>query len=188
MVLAKKKEVYIRKYLLLTDFISKIGGYFSSLKIIFTLLTIFLVNPNDNLRIFYFLKKNKPSIYNRSVTLIKDSYKNNGSKMSDIWDDNTIKEIKGKDKFFYLCYHYGLCCQNKCRKKSKNKHLEAIDNYFNENLTIDKYLEESFIIKNKFKIIQKNLELNNDKNIDATILNEIINNDEYIMRKDSLQD
>ena len=188
LVLAKKKEVYIRKYLLLTDFISKIGGYFSSLKIIFTLLTIFLVNPNDNLRIFYFLKKNKPSIYNRSVTLIKDSYKNNGSKMSDIWDDNTIKEIKGKDKFFYLCYHYGLCCQNKCCKKSKNKHLEAIDNYFNENLTIDKYLEESFIIKNKFKIIQKNLELNNDKNIDATILNEIINNDEYIMRKDSLQD
>ena len=30
--------------------------------------------PNDNLRIFDFLKKNKPSIYKRSLSSIKESY------------------------------------------------------------------------------------------------------------------
>ena len=50
------------------------GGYLSSLQGFFSFLTLLLVNPNDNLRIFDFLKKNNPSIYKRSLSLIKESY------------------------------------------------------------------------------------------------------------------
>jgi len=182
LVLGKKKEVYIRKYLYFTDFFAKIGGYRSVLQPFFSLLTLIFVKPNDNLRIFSFLKNKKPSIYEKSLPLIKEYYKDNESKMSD-WKDKNLNDIKAKDKLFYI-FHKCRCC----RKKIKNKHLEAIDNYFKENLTIDKYLEESFITKNKLKNIKNYLENNNDNSIDKNNLIEIINNDEFIMRKNSIKD
>ena len=184
LVLSKKKEVYTRKYLYFTDFFSKIGGYLNILQSLFSLLTLLLVKPNDNLRIFSYLKNNKPSIYKKSLPLIEEHYKNNGSKISDIWDDKNLNDIKAKDKLFYLFYKCRCCC---C-KKIKNKHLEAIDNYFNQNLTIDKYLEESFIVENKLKNIKNILESYKDNIIETSFLNEIINTDELIMRKNSLKD
>lgn len=183
LVLAKKKEVYKRKHLYYTDFLSKIGGYLSTFQTIFTFLTLLLVKPNDNLRIFSYLKNNKPSIYTKSLPLIKEYYKNNGTKMNDIWDDKNLNDIKAKDKIFYLFYNYGCCCKNICCKKIKNKHLEAIDNYFKKNITIDRYLEESFIIENKLKKIKNNLELKNDNSIGTSIVKE-----EIIMRTNSLKD
>lgn len=196
-VLAKKKEVYIRKYIYFTDFIAKMGGYYSSLMASFSILSLILVNPNDNLRIFYFLKKNKPSIYKRSKALIKDSYKNIGRKINDIWDDKNIENMNGKDKFFYLCFHYGFCCKNKCCKKSKNKHFEAIDNFINENLTIDKYLEESLRNKNLDKFIEKYINEKKDININNnsdfvdipknTFFDDFMKN-EILFRVDSLKD
>ena len=187
LVLGKKKEVYIRKYLYFTDFFAKIGGYRSVLQPFFSLLTLIFVKPNDNLRIFSFLKNKKPSIYEKSLPLIKEYYKNNGTKMNDIWDDKNLNDIKAKDKIFYLFYKYGCCCKNICCKKIKNKHLEAIDNYFKKNITIDRYLEESFITENKLENIKNDLESNNDNSNGTSIINKI-NNDEIIMRTNSLKD
>ena len=205
LVLAKKKEVYTRKYLYFTDFISKMGGYLSILKPFFSALSFIFVNPIDNLRIFTFLKNKKPSIYNRSKLLLSEFYKNKNRKIKYIYDDKELNDIKTKDKFFYLCYKYGFCCKNKCCKIKKSKHLEAIDNFFNKNLTIDKYLEESFRNKNIDKSIQKyinknkdkiqkekNIEKNNDKPTDIdieydNITKEFIKN-EILFRADSLKD
>ena len=121
--------------------------------------------------------------------------------MKYVYDGKELNKIKEKDKFFYLCYKCGWGCKNKCCKKNKNKHLEGVDNFFKKNLTIDKYLEESFLNKDKDKSIQKyihknedkikkelmvemnDIEPNDDKNITKNILN-----DEILFRVDSLKD
>ena len=101
-VLAKKKEVYERKYIYYTDFISKMGGYLSALKTLFSILSLLLVNPNDNIRIFDFLKKNKPSFFIPGNDIISEFYKNNDKKKEeDKFDYEELIEIKGLDKFFY---------------------------------------------------------------------------------------
>ena len=97
LVLAKKKEVYTRKYLYFTDFISKIGGYLSILKPFFSALSLLFVNPIDNLRIFTFLKNNKPSIYKRSTLLLSEFYKNKSKKIKYLYDEKELNDIKTKD-------------------------------------------------------------------------------------------
>ena len=53
---------------------------------VFSLLTSILINPNDNIRIFYFLKNNKPLFYERTKDVIKDFYQNSETKINDTWD------------------------------------------------------------------------------------------------------
>ena len=105
-----------------TGFISKIGGFFSPLMLFFSLLTSILVNPNDNIRIYYFLKNNKPLFYERTKDVIKDFYQNPETKINDAWDNKNIDDIKEKDKLFYLFFNCCFCCKNKCCKKKINKH------------------------------------------------------------------
>ena len=64
---SKKMNVYRREYVSKTEFLSNLGGFISIIKTSFVFLTLLLVNPNNNYRIFNYLKKKK------SINLDKDS-------------------------------------------------------------------------------------------------------------------
>ena len=77
---SKKKDIFERKYTYFFEyFVSVIGGSFISMKGIFEFLTLILVNPIDNLRIFTTLNKKNPSLFNSTSNLINDYWhtKNN---------------------------------------------------------------------------------------------------------------
>ena len=118
----------------------------------FSILALLCVKPNDNIRIFNFLSTKKPSYFDNAEKTISEFYKNNDKK----------KEI---DKFKY---EELIPIKGVCFKKRKSKHLDDIDKYFNENITIDNYLEELIITKQKNNKIReiKNSEENNGIKID----------------------
>ena len=194
-VLAKKKEVYTRKYAYYTDFLSKMGGYLSVLKSLFSILALLCVKPNDNIRIFNFLSTKKPSYFDNAEKTISEFYKNNDKKKEiDKFKYEELIPIKGVDKFCYLCYHYCCCKTICCFKKRKSKHLDDIDEYFNENITIDNYLEELIITKQKNNKIReiKNSEENNGIKIDDNYFSDNnfieVEKVEYLIRAKSLDD
>ena len=130
---------------------------------IFKILTLFFVNPNDNYRIINFLKKKKES-------------SNFDTELKNIYDDapTNPKEIESKDfnkvmndkKFcgkFYtkLCYIFCRCCHC-CYRNRKTQALSIVDDYIEENLTIENYLESQILNK---KIIEKIDEELKDKNL-----------------------
>ena len=77
-IASKKIDIYERKYIYLKEFLSNVGGYISILMTAFKFVTLFFVNPNDNYRIFDYLKKKK------SIHLDTDS--------KSIYDDSSIKK------------------------------------------------------------------------------------------------
>ena len=151
-IASKKIDIYERKYINVREFLSNIGGYISFLMTIFKILTLFLVNPNDNYRIFDYLKKKK------SIHLDIDS--------KSIYDDSPIKKnIEEKDfnkvimdnrfcgkfcyKLSYLLYRYFGCCYKRTQA------LSLVNNYIQENLTIENYLESQILSKKFLKNINK---------------------------------
>ena len=119
---------------------------------IFKILTLFFVNPNDNYRIINFLKKKKEST-------------NFDTELKNIYDDapTNPKEIESKDfnkvmndkKFcgkFYtkLCYIFCRCCHC-CYRNRKTQALSIVDDYIEENLTIENYLESQILNKKLLK-------------------------------------
>ena len=102
-IASKKIDIYERKYITLKEFLSNVGGYISFLMSTFKFVTLFFVNPNDNYRIFDYLKKKK------SIHLDTDS--------KSIYDDSSIKKkIEDKDfnniimdNRFCTKFYYKLC-------------------------------------------------------------------------------
>ena len=151
-IASKKIDIYERKYITLKEFLSKIGGYISFLMSAFKFVTLFFVNPNDNYRIFDYLKKKK------SIHLDTDS--------KSIYDDSSIKKkIENKDfnevimdnrfcgKFYYKLCQIFCRCFGCCYKKTQA--LSIINNYIQENLTIENYLESQILSKKLLKNFNK---------------------------------
>lgn len=151
-IASKKIDIYERKYIYLKEFLSNVGGYISLLMTTFKFVTLFFVNPNDNYRIFDYLKKK------RSIHLDTDS--------KSIYDDSSIKKkIEDKDfnniimdNRFRTKFYYKLCqifcrCFRCCYKRTQA--LSIINNYIQENLTIENYLESQILTKKLLKNFNK---------------------------------
>jgi len=130
--------------------ISKVIGYFISIKGLFEFLTIILVNPMDKLRIFTSVIRKKPSLFNDSSNLIKDYYY---KKNNEIPSDNNQIIIQ---KDFNFCDKVGLFC--KCCRKNKKKALIAVNDYIEDKLTISNTLENTIINDKKYDIIKRRID------------------------------
>ena len=149
--LSKKRAVYERKYIGCLEYlISKVIGYFISIKGLFVFLTIILVNPMDKLRIFTSVIRKKPSLFNDSSNLIKDYYY---KKNNEIPSDNNQIIIQ---KDFNFCDKVGLFC--KCCRKNKKKALIAVNDYIEDKLTISNTLENTIINDKKYDIIKRRID------------------------------
>ena len=145
-LVSKKKDVYIRKHIDILGFISKIGGYISSLMTTFGIISLILVNKNDNYRIFdYLIKKNSENSENlekieKEKDLIYDYYLGKTDKNEIPIDlqnfKNKIDENNKCQKFKNKCFFLFNCC---CKKR--NLAFSIVNDYINENLTIDNYLD-----------------------------------------------
>ena len=149
--LSKKRDVYERKYVgCLEYFISKVIGYFISIKGFFEFLTLTLVNPMDKLRIFTSVIRKKPALLNDSSNLIKDYYY---KKNNEIPSDNNQIIIQ---KDFNFCDKVGLFC--KCCRKDKKKALIAVNDYIEDKLTISNTLENTIINDKIYDIIKRRID------------------------------
>ena len=189
-VVSKKIDIYERKYSDFFTFLSKCGGDISLLRTIFAFLCLFLVNPNDNYRIFDYLKKK------RSIYLDVDS--------KSIFDNSSIKKkIEQQDfnrvimdnrfcgKFWYKL-SYLFCRCSRCYKKSEP--LSIVNNYIQENLTIENYLESQILTKQYLKNMNKIDELkskylnilknNRGERLLSRAILEIGEKDELLLSKD----
>lgn len=150
-IVSKKAEIYTRKYIGIKDFFSKIGGYISLLMSIFSILCKILVNPNDNYRIFDYLKKKKSIHLDIDAKSIYDDLKiNNKSSFNDfnktIMDNRWFSKTRHKFKHFFLRF---LCCCKTVRP------LSIVSRYIEENLTIENYLETQILGKKLLKNINR---------------------------------
>ena len=146
-LVSKKIEVYSRKYIELKKFFSNIGGYISVLMSCFSIACKILVNPNDNYRIFDYLKKKK------SIHLDVDT--------KSIYDDLNIENKPNFNEFnktlmdnrwFSKCrykFYYFFCRFFKCCKKIRS--LSLVSEYIQKNLTIENYLENQILNKKLLK-------------------------------------
>ena len=171
--LSKKKDIFERKYTNWWDFILDVLSKLISIMGIFSFCSLIMINPNDNLRIFYSLQKKKPSLYGPTSRLINEFWHQKNP------TDNTNiiipEKIKCKEKCKYL-FSYYLCCKS-CKQKTKD--LEAIDDFINEKLIINNSLENLIIeeIKNKYlkeridQITQNNEIPNENRNSNNDIYN-----------------
>ena len=179
--LSNKKEVIERKYVLLTKFISEIGGYLNSMRVIFSLIVLILVNPNDNLRIYNSIQRNKPFLKNQSSVLIKDySEKKNGVEIL----ENINKKITFIDKCSNFFYFYFFICIKK--KKIKGNFLSAINSYVRDKLTINNYLADIIIndlkekkIKEFYEKTEIPFQIQDDKKKNEYLKNEFIKENSY---------
>ena len=145
--LSKKRDVYERVYVNWLDyFIDKICGKFISMKGFFELITLILVNPVDNLRIFTSLNKKKPSLFKDTSNVISDYYyeKNNIKP-----NDNNKITIK---KDFDFCDKVNVFF--KCCRKDKKRELIAINDFIEDKLTISNTLEKSIVNNIKYNKIR----------------------------------
>ena len=144
--ISKKKDVFERKYVdWLEYFVDKIIGKFISVHGIFKLLALILVNPVDNLRIFTYLNKQKPSLFNDSKSVINDYYcKKN---QIPIENNNIITkedfDCCDKVKLFFRCF-----------RKDKKREIIAVNDFIEEKLTIANTLENSIIDSIKYNMIR----------------------------------
>ena len=75
--LAKKKDIFERKYTNWWDFILDVLSKLISIMGIFSFCSLIMINPNDNLRIFYSLQKKNPSLYEPTSRIINDFWHQN---------------------------------------------------------------------------------------------------------------
>ena len=145
--LSKKRDIYERVYVNWLDyFIDKICGKFISMKGFFELITLILVNPVDNLRIFTSLNKKKPSLFKDTSNVISNYYyeKNNIKP-----NDNNKITIK---KDFDFCDKVKVFF--KCCRKGKKRELIAINDFIEDKLTISNTLENSIVNNIKYNKIR----------------------------------
>lgn len=152
-MVSKKVDIYSRKYIKLKEFLSKIGGYLSLLMTFFSTLCTIFVNPNDNYRIFDYLKKKRSK--NLDVDL-KSIYED--TKIKKKLEQNDFNLILTDNRWFVkswykFCNFFCRCC-NKCYKRVEP--IKVINQYIEDNLTIENYLETQILskklIKNKDKM------------------------------------
>jgi len=146
-IINKSEQVdeYKKKVFGIIELFSLIGGHFSLVNTIFSVLSNIFVNPNDNLRIFDSMRKENPSILEPTKTVINNYWEKEqkGNKITD-----KIKGISSCDKWAYFFGYY--CCKWNClSKKSKNDHLYAIDKYIEDKLIIENYLENNIVNESK---------------------------------------
>ena len=145
--LSKKKDIFERKYVWWWKYcIDVICGNFVSIKALFQFLTLILVNPIDNLRIFASLNKKKPSLFNDTSNLINDYWHKKNHEILN--DDNRIKIKKDYD----CCDKFNLFC--KCCRKVKKRDLIAINDFIEDKLTITDTLENKIINDKKYNILR----------------------------------
>lgn len=147
-MISKKMDVYKREYISIIKFVSNFGGFINFVKTSFIFVTLFLVNPNDNYRIFDYLK-NK-----RSINLDKDSKtifdyamkKNQKTRFELNYDDfnRTVMDNRCFSKMWNKITYF-FCRFCKCSKRTQQ--LSIINDYIQENLTIENYLENQILTK-----------------------------------------
>ena len=137
------------------DLLRSIGGYFGPLNSAFSILCLLLVNPNDNYRIFDYLKKKKSIYLDKDLKSVYDESNNKG-KIGDVEFNEKILDNKVVDKFsFKFCYFF--CRFFSCSKRAQT--LSIVDTYIKKNLTIENYLETQILTKELFKNMNKIEEL-----------------------------
>ena len=147
-MVSKKIDVYSREYIDIKDFLSKIGGYIGFLMTSFSILCKILVNPNDDYRIFDYLKKKKSihldvdskSIYDDLKIENKLNFNDfNMTLMDNRWFSKTCY------KFSYFFCRFFSCCK-------RVRPISMVSRYIQENLTIENYLESQILYK---KLLEK---------------------------------
>lgn len=150
-LVSKKIEVYSRKYIELKKFFSNIGGYISVLMSSFSLACKILVNPNDNYRIFDYLKKKKSIHLDVDTQAIYDDLnienKPNFNDFNKTLMDNRWFS-KSRYKFYYFFCRFFKCCK-------KTRPLSLISQYIQKNLTIENYLENQILNKRLLKSMNR---------------------------------
>ena len=159
--ISKKKDKYVRKYVNIFDFMSMIGGHFTTVKGFFALLSLIFVNMNDNLRLFNSFLENNPSMAKPASDAINHFWKKNQKNKKTPKYELKINEIKNNDKIWYSL-RYFLCCFCCCKTYKQNKNIylnkcEAIDEFMNT-LKIDNYLKYKIIQEKKIQKISDILE------------------------------
>ena len=145
--LSKKKDIFERKFTNWWDFILDVISKLISIMGILSFCSLIMINPNDNLRIFYSLQEKKPSLYEPTSTIINEFW-HEKNKNEDPNNNIVIpKKIKCKDKCKFLFGYYFCCCES-CKKKE----LKVIDDFINEKLIINDTFENLIFeeIKNKY--------------------------------------
>ena len=136
-LLSKKMDIYERKYDSLLTLVSRLFSFYSPIMLVFTILINIFVYPNDSIRIYEALGKEKTAF--TEPKNIFDSFKEKKS----IKDLNEFKKRLKRnccqkliDKFaFIFCY----CCN----KNSRTEHLYIIKNYIDKSLSIENQLVNS---------------------------------------------
>ena len=147
-ILSKKKDIFERKYVgIIEYFLSVVISNFISMKGFFELLTMILVNPLDNLRIFISLNKKKPTLFNDTSDLINDYWQKK---------ENNIDDIKNDIKKDYSCGEKFKLFWKCCRKKEK-KYLIAIDDFVGDKLIISGTLERTIINDIKYSKMKEKI-------------------------------
>jgi hypothetical protein len=201
----------VRKYSYWTEFIAKVCGHLSGVKAFLGIISLVFVNMNDNLRIFVRLFEKRPYLYEPTKEIINEYCRRNNKKEI---VENVIKEkhlpakdinketlidkeknksnknknpvqINWKDKL-----KNSFCCLKCCRTSERQKILESISDYLDDNLTIESFLENHIINELKKKKINEKIKILKEKpyyQFNSKELKNYLKNN-YLIMKDLLVD
>lgn len=150
-MVSKKVDIYERKYLSLPNLFSKIGGFLSSLRLTFSIICLIIVNPNDNYRIFNYLKKKGTIRLNNDLKSIYDDSKIEKKLDKTEFNERIMNNKLSKILWNKFCYFF--CRFFSCYKRTQ--HLSIINQYIYKNLTIENYLENQVMIKELMENIER---------------------------------
>ena len=181
-MVSKKLDVYHREFINLRDFFSNIGGFISFLMTSFSIACKILVNPNDNYRIFDYLKKKKSIHLDVDTKSIYEDIKmNNKPNFNDF--NKTLMDNRWFSKSWYK-FIYFFCRFFDCCKSVQT--LSVVNRYIQENLTIENYLESQILYKklleeknriDEIKARYLNIFANKKNTIIVDDINDFIKND-----------
>ena len=174
-------DIYERKYDSLLTLVSRLFSFYSLIMLVFTILINIFVYPNDSIRIYEALEKEKTAF--TEPKNIFESFKEKKS----IKDLNEFKKRLKRnccqkliDKFaFIFCY----CCN----KNPRTEHLYIIKNYIDKNLSIESQLVNSVKddkkkegqLRNRFAQYKSEEFQNQNKSIELSKNNNNINDTIY---------
>ena len=149
--LSKKKDIFERKYVAWYDFILGVISNIISIMGAFSFISLIMVNPNDNLRIFYNLKSKKPSLSAPTSDLINEFWHKKNPDVPTDTKLNIPEKIGWKDKFKYF-FSYYFCCDS-CKKEE----FQAIDDFITEKMVINDTLENLILEEKKYKLFKERI-------------------------------